>query len=181
MRLLILLASAIAAGLLITMWASGQPADSTKWRAAEVYPATRDYRGDDFKLPNLSGDTISLYEHRGKMVFMNIWASWCPPCRDEVPSLIRLQEEFGELGVQVIGVAIDEEQHYERVTDFASEYGVNYPVLLDDGRVQERYGPLSVIPTTYILDENGYIRFYVPGYMEYKQMETIVRELLKAG
>ncbi|MDG5766683.1 TlpA disulfide reductase family protein [Balneolales bacterium ANBcel1] len=155
------------------------PQDSPGWRPAEVFPATRDYKGPDFGLPDFEGNTVTLEEFRGNIVVLNIWATWCPPCRDEVPALIRLQEQFGDSGVQVIGVSIDENGARQSVSGFAREFGINYPVPLDDGTVQELYGPLSVIPTTYILDEEGYIRFYAPGYLEYDQLEDAVLQLIE--
>jgi len=158
---------------------TGSRSDTISWRPAEVYPATREYKGPDFELPGIESETVTLHEFRGNVVVLNIWATWCPPCRDEVPALIRLQDTFGDAGLQVIGVSVDENGAEAAVRAFSQEFGVNYPVPLDDGTVQELYGPLSVIPTTYIFDADGYIRFYVPGYMEYDQMEEAVKELME--
>lgn len=153
-------------------------ADQPTWRPAELFPATRVYQGPDFELEDLDGTLLRLSDYEGKIIVLNLWATWCPPCRDEVPALIRLQEEFGDRGVQVIGVSLDENGARQKVADFAQSFGVNYPTPVDDGRVQEKYGPLSVIPTTYILDGGRNIRFYAPGYLEYTQMEQAVEELL---
>jgi len=152
--------------------------DQPTWRPAELFPATRVYQGPDFELEDLDGTPLRLSDFEGKIIVLNLWATWCPPCRDEVPALIRLQEEFGDRGVQVIGVSLDENGTRQKVADFAQSFGVNYPTPVDDGRVQEKYGPLSVIPTTYILDGGRNIRFYAPGYLEYAQMEEAVEELL---
>ncbi|TVQ73306.1 MAG: TlpA family protein disulfide reductase [Balneolaceae bacterium] len=153
---------------------TGQPT----WRPAELFPATRVYQGPDFELEDLDGSRLRLSDYEGRIIVLNLWATWCPPCRDEVPALIRLQEEYGDRGVQVIGVSLDENGARQKVADFAQSFGVNYPTPVDDGRVQEKYGPLSVIPTTYILDGGRNIRFYAPGYLEYAQMEAAVEELL---
>jgi len=152
--------------------------DRPTWRPAELFPATRVYQGPDFELEDLSGATIRLSDYEGSIIVLNLWATWCPPCRDEVPALIRLQEEFGDRGVQVVGVSLDENGARQKVTDFTQSFGVNYPTPVDDGRIQEKYGPLSVIPTTYILDGGRNIRFYAPGYLEYAQMQEAVEELL---
>ena len=148
------------------------------WRPAELFPATRVYQGPDFRLEDMDGNRLLLSDYEGYIIVLNLWATWCPPCRDEVPALIRLQEEYGDRGVQVIGVSLDENGARQKVADFAQSFGVNYPTPVDDGRVQEKYGPLSVIPTTYILDGGRNIRFYAPGYLEYAQMEEAVEELL---
>lgn len=152
--------------------------DSVNTRPAEVFPATKDYQGPDFELIDENGETVRLSDYRGKVVLLNIWATWCPPCREEVPALVRLQEEYGADGLQIIGVSIDENGAGEAVSEFAGSFDINYPVPVDDGVVQEKYGPLSVIPTSYFLDREGYIRFYAPGYLEYEQMEETVRKLL---
>jgi thiol-disulfide isomerase/thioredoxin len=152
--------------------------DAQTWRPAELFPATRTYQGPDFELEDITGSTVRLSDFEGSIIVLNLWATWCPPCRDEVPALIRLQEEFGDRGVQVIGVSLDENGARRSVADFANAFGVNYPTPVDDGRVQQKYGPLSVIPTTYFLDGGRNIRFYAPGYLEYGQMEEAVRELL---
>ncbi len=152
--------------------------DAATWRPADLFPATREYRGPDFELTGQEGQPIRLSDYDGRIVVLNLWATWCPPCRDEVPALIRLQEEYGEAGVQVIGVSLDENGARQAVADFAESFGINYPVPVDDGTVQQEYGPLSVIPTTYFLDRNRHIRFYAPGYLDYEQMEETVRDLL---
>ncbi len=152
--------------------------DEATWRQAEVFPATREYQGPDFELDDQSGETIRLSDNEGRIVVLNLWATWCPPCRDEVPALIRLQNEYGGEGVQVIGVSLDENGARQAVGAFAESFGVNYPMPVDDGSVQEKYGPLSVIPTTYILDRRRNIRFYAPGYMVFEQMEEAVLNLL---
>lgn len=136
--------------------------DQPTWCPAELFPATRVYEGPDFELEDLSGAIIRLSDYPGNIIVLNLWATWCPPCRDEVPALIRLQEEYADHGVQVIGVSLDENGARRKVTDFTQSFGVNYPTPVDDGRVREKYGPLSVIPTTYILDAQRNIRFYAP-------------------
>lgn len=152
--------------------------DSLSFRAAELYPATKKYLGPDFELTDVSGVTVQLSDYRGKVVILNIWATWCPPCREEIPSLIQLQKKFNSKGLQIIGVSVDEDNSEKVVADFIRNFGINYPVTIDDGTVQEEYGPLSVIPTTYILDRSGYIRYYAPGYLEYEQLEEAVTDLV---
>ncbi len=153
--------------------------DTVSWRPAELFPATREYQGPDFELQDIHGETLKLSDFEGDIILLNIWATWCPPCRDEVPALVALQDKFQDDGVQVIGVAIDENGAESAVAGFAESFDINYPVPLDDGTVQEAYGPLSVIPTSYILDRNRNIRFYAAGYLEYEQMVEAVRELLE--
>ena len=153
--------------------------DTLTWRPAEVFPATREQKAPDFELKDPHDNIVRLSDYDGNIVLLNIWATWCPPCRDEVPALIRLQETYADDGVQVVGVAIDENGAAGAVSDFAASFEINYPVPLDDGSVREAYGPLSAIPTTYIFDRKRNIRFYAAGYLEYEQMNNAVKQLLE--
>lgn len=107
---------------------------------------------NDFTLPALSGDTITLSKFKGKVVILDFWATWCPPCRAKIPALVELQEEYRERGLQILGVSIDRDK--ETLKDFYKEHGINYPVLMDDGEVAKRFG-VTAIPTTYIIDREG--------------------------
>ncbi|MDI6401936.1 TlpA disulfide reductase family protein [Balneolaceae bacterium ANBcel3] len=152
--------------------------DSREWREAEVFPATREYQAPDFKAQSLDGEVIRLHDFHGQIVVLNFWATWCPPCRKEVPSLIRLQNSFPE-DLQVIGISLDEPSALQQVVHFQKEFDVTYPIVLDDGDVNELYGPLSVIPTTYIIDKKGNIAWYIPGYLSYARFEETIQMMLK--
>ena len=172
--------------LLITLTSptvsTGQASYGPSFRPAELFEATREYQGPDFELYDTRADTqeaVRLSDYDGKVIVLNFWATWCPPCREEVPSLIKLQERFGEQGMQVVGVALDEEDAERQVRTFSRTMQINYPVPLDDGSVVEQYGPLSVIPTTFIMDRKRNIRYYAPGYLLYEQLEEAVQTLLK--
>jgi len=107
-----------------------------------------------FTLTNLEGKSISLADFRGKVVVLDFWATWCPPCKREIPDFIDLQKEYGSRGVQIVGIALDEP---EKVRAFAQQNGMNYPVLLGSDEVTMRYGGIEGIPTTFIIDKSGRI------------------------
>ena len=109
----------------------------------------------DFKLADGQG-SITLHQFRGKVVVLNFWASWCPPCIDETPSLVSMQKLLKNKGIMVIGVSADEDQQaYQR---FIQEYGINFETVRDPSvRVQHLYGTIK-IPETYIIDRNGVLR-----------------------
>ena len=128
----------------------------------------------DFALERLSGETFHLSDHRGKVVAINVWATWCPPCREEIPDLIEVQKQMrGE--VLFVGVSIDKGGP-EKVRAFAEEFGINYPVVIDDGTVVRKYGPMPGIPTTIFVGPRGKVRTRAIGLLT----EENVRPVLKA-
>jgi thiol-disulfide isomerase/thioredoxin len=132
-----------------------------------------------FVLPDLNGETRSLDEWRGNVVVLNFWATWCPPCRKEMPAFIDLQEQYGAQGLQFVGIALDE---VERTAEFADALGVNYPILIGDTRTIElgaaygnRYGAL---PFTVIIARDGSIHDTIAGEIQKNEIDQIVKSLL---
>ncbi len=128
-----------------------------------------------FTLTNLDGKSISLADFRGKVVVLDFWATWCPPCRKEIPDFIDLQNEYGSRGVQIVGIALDEP---ERVRAFARQNGMNYPVLLGSDVVTMRYGGIEGIPTTFIIDKSGKIANKFEGFRPREVFESEIKKLL---
>lgn len=107
----------------------------------------------DFAYPSLAGDTVSLWGQRGRVVLVNIWATWCPPCREEMPSIQRLYEAFGDSGFTVLAVSIDADT--TPVRPFVEELGLTFPILLDPrGSIQTLYGTVGV-PESFVVDRSG--------------------------
>ncbi len=139
----------------------------------------KELKSINFKLKNLNGKTVSLESFRGKVVFLNFWATWCPPCRAEIPSMIELYNKLKTKGLEIVGVDLQEDR--ETVEKFVKQYGMNYTVLLDTtGQVGQIYGARS-IPTTYIVDRNGNILARTIGTREWNSTEIIklFEEILK--
>ncbi|MFP4607198.1 MAG: TlpA family protein disulfide reductase [Thiohalospira sp.] len=111
-----------------------------------------------FSLPDLDDEERAIRDWDGEVVLLNFWASWCPPCRREIPAFIEVQEEFGDQGLQIIGVAIDDRQ---AVVDFLDPMDVNYPILLagEEGiSLAEDYGNrMGTLPYTVLIDRDGEI------------------------
>jgi peroxiredoxin len=113
-------------------------------------------RAPDFKLSALGGHTVQLSDYRGKVVLLNIWASWCPPCREEMPSMEALYEKLKDRPFDMLAVSIDQRGE-ETVGPFAAQFGLTFPVLLDpEGKTYHLYG-LTGVPETFIVDKNGVI------------------------
>lgn len=132
----------------------------------------------EFALPDLSGDIRRSEEWRGEVLVLNFWATWCKPCREEMPMLASLQSELGDAGLQVVGVAVDE---LEPVRRFAAEYGIDYPLLVDlvgAVRLQDAVNGGAALPMTVVADREGLIRARVPGKLDRRRLEAIVQPLL---
>ena len=125
----------------------------------------------DFSLPLVSGngDTLSLSDLRGQVVFVNFWATWCAPCRDEMPSMESLYRQFRDRGLEIIAVNIQENE--QDVADFMRDYGLTFPALLDlNGRVSSNYG-VQAIPTSYLIDREGNIVVRKVGSIDWDTQE----------
>ncbi len=134
----------------------------------------------DFTLKSRSGENIKLSEQRGDVVMINFWASWCAPCRQEMPLLEELHDRYADLGFTLLGVNVEEDS--SAALDLLKEIPVTFPVLFDSRNdVSKRYNVVAM-PTTVILDRDGNVRYvhkgYLPGYEdEYrKQIKELIRE-----
>lgn len=117
---------------------------------------TSDKKAADFKLKTLEGKEVKLSDYRGKIVIIDFWATWCPPCRKGIPDLISLQEEFKK-DLVVIGISLDQQNTLKDLKPFIENYKINYPVVLGDEKVVKDYGGISAIPTSFIIDQKGNI------------------------
>ena len=130
-------------------------------RMARINHANSPVRGQlmgntapDFELPGIDGKSLKLSDLRGKAVLLNFWATYCGPCKIEMPWFVELQKEYGPQGFQVVGVAMDDAST-EDIAKFAKEMGVNYPILVGKESVGESYGGVNVLPTTFFVDRSG--------------------------
>ncbi len=144
---------------------------------APLYPASRQAQAPDFVVETLDGDLFSLSEQHGKVVVVNFWATWCAPCRQEMPDFVALQKALGPRGVQFVGVSLDKDAD-AHVRAFTERIGVNYPVGIDDGTVENLYGPLSIMPTTFVIDRAGNVRYYAPGMLTDEALRPALLDLL---
>ena len=130
-------------------------------------------------LPDLSGREQALGQWKGKVVFVNFWATWCAPCREEMPEFIRAQREFGARGLQFVGIAVDEA---DKVRQFAAEIGLNYPALLGGYGAIELSKTLGnrvgALPFTVVVDRAGRIVHTHLGPMKKEQLEAFIAQLL---
>mgnify|MGYP006288472767 FL=1 len=148
--------------------------------AMGMMPFEEKIPSEDFTLDLLAGGETALSDHLGKVVFLNFWATWCPPCREEMPSMQTLYDELAEEGLEMLAVNVLEDA--ETARGFIEEQGFTYPVLLDtNGRVMIRYG-VRAYPTTYIIDREGNVLGVRPGFHDWgtEAMVASVRQLLES-
>lgn len=110
-----------------------------------------------WKLQDIAGKPVSFADFKGKIVVVDFWATWCPPCREEIPGYIELQKKYGGEGVVIIGVSLDQGGP-DVVRPFAAKNGINYPLVMGDDAVVAAFGGVEGIPTTFLIDRNGQIR-----------------------
>jgi peroxiredoxin len=135
----------------------------------------------DFQLTDLDGHNVRLADLRGKAVLLNFWATWCPPCKIEMPWFVDLQKQYGPQGLQIVGVAMDEGDAHDAVAKFAKEMGLNYTVLLGNDKVADQYGGVDALPTTFYIGRDGKILTRVFGLVSHSEIEDNVRAALKQG
>jgi cytochrome c-type biogenesis protein len=148
--------------------------------ALGMMPFEQKIPSEDFTLELLGGGESALSEHRGKVVFLNFWATWCPPCREEMPSMQTLYDELADEGLEILAVNVLED--VDTAQAFIDEQGFTYPVLMDtNGRVMLRYG-VRAYPTTYIIDRDGNVIGVRPGFHDWGSdgMIASMRMLLEA-
>ncbi len=133
----------------------------------------------DFELKSLDGKQVRLSDFRGKAVLLNFWATWCAPCKIEMPWFVDLQKQYASQGLQVIGVAMDDSGE-EAIAKFAKEMAVNYPVLIGKESVGDAYGGVEFLPTTFFIDRQGKVVDRVFGLVGHSDMEDNVKKALGA-
>ena len=130
-----------------------------------------------FTLQDLDGKNVSLAGLRGKVVVLDFWATWCPPCVKEIPHFVELHEQYKDKGVEIVGISLDD-AGISVVKAFVQKYQIKYPILMTDGRVDKAFGGISGIPTTFVIDSAGNISKKYVGYNSKAVFETDIKALL---
>jgi cytochrome c biogenesis protein CcmG/thiol:disulfide interchange protein DsbE len=133
----------------------------------------------EFSLPDLTGQKLDLSSYRGEVVLLDFWATWCDPCRDEIPHFIELQNEYGEQGLQIIGVSMDDGP--EPVRDFCQHFKINYPIVMGDAKVGELYGGVLGLPIAFLIGRDGRISAKHIGATDVSVFEKEIVSLLRSG
>jgi len=131
----------------------------------------------NWQLRDINGKPINLADFKGKVVILDFWATWCPPCRQEIPGFVTLQRKYQDKGLVIIGVSLDQ-QGPGVVKPFVRELGMNYPVVMGDEKIVSDYGGIEAIPTTFIIDRQGEVVTAHQGFTDNATFEAEIRPLL---
>jgi cytochrome c biogenesis protein CcmG/thiol:disulfide interchange protein DsbE len=166
---------------IMAMLASGKYLDRAhKHGPMKLVGNVQGVHAPDFTLTALDGSRVKLSEFQGKAILLNFWATWCSPCRVEMPWFADLQKQYGKDGLVVLGVAMDDSEP-ANIAKFANELGVNYPVLLGTNQVSDDYGDVQYLPTTFYIGRDGTIVDKMTGLLDRKDIEQAVKKSLNTS
>lgn len=135
-------------------------------------------KAPEFALKDINGKIIKLVNYKGKAVIVDFFATWCPPCRSEIPHFVDLQKKYSKKGFVMIGIGFDDNDK-EKIKDFIKAYSINYPILVANEKVKKDYGGIRSIPTTFVINKKGQIYKEYIGYREKKVFENDILTVLK--
>jgi len=154
---------------------SGGSADDSP--AAQGLSDLRGKPAPAFTLKTPDGKTVSLADYKGKAVLLNFWATWCGPCKLEMPWLIDLQKKYAAQGFTVLGVSEDDGPAKD-VSSFATKMGVDYPIVLSDDKLNKAYGGVDYLPTSYYIGRDGKVLVETGGIISQSEMEADIQKIL---
>lgn len=163
---------ALAVSLILSACSSGTPASRSS-----VKPESQRRKAPDFALRDADGKLVRLSDYRGKVVLLNFWATWCGPCKLEIPWFIEFERQHKHRGFAVLGVSMDEDG-WEVVKPYIRRFGVNYRILMGDDTVAQLYGGVDALPTTFLIDREGRIASVHVGLVSKSRYERDLAELL---
>ncbi len=142
-----------------------------------VVPVEVEFAAPNLNLQTLAGEPVSLSKYRGSVVLVNLWATWCPPCREEMPALLKFYEAYKSDGFVL--VAINQEESPDIVKAFVDDYGLTFPVWLDENYIAQQEFKTMNLPSSYVIDRNGQVRLMWIGGISQKNLEKYVSEIIK--
>jgi len=176
-----------ASALALSVAACSRQTETPKATASVATPAPKDAvvalpvigPAPAWSLKDVNGQTVSSEQFKGKVVVLDFWATWCGPCRQEIPGYADLQRKYGKDGLVIIGVSLDSDEHAsDTVKTFVQKFGVDYQVVMGDDAVQTAFGGMDAIPTTFLIDRAGQLRDHKVGAEPTKEYEKKVTALL---
>jgi peroxiredoxin len=148
----------------------------SKRRPAKAPPNASGNVAPEFTVTDLDGRKLSLSDYKGKVVLLDFWATWCTPCREEIPHFVEMQNKYGPQGFQVIGVSMDDDA--KPVREYYEKYKLNYPVALGDDKLAERFGGVLGLPVNFVIDREGRIQTKHLGATNVATFDDEVSKLL---
>ena len=170
---------ALAVGLLLGCFIYGCSSSPSRSHRAAARPVKDRPKAPDFSLKDADGKVVKLSDYKGKVVLLDFWATWCGPCKIEIPWFMQFEREHKDKGFSVIGVAMDDDG-WNAVKPFIQQVGVNYRVVLGDDSTAQMYGGVDALPTTFLIDRGGSIAAVHQGLASKQDFENGIEELLQA-
>ena len=134
-------------------------------------------KAPQFELRDVNGRAVRLSDYQGKVVLINFWATWCPPCRAEMPDLVRLQREHARQGLQIIGITYPPERK-DQVRRFARSLKVNYPIILGTRQIKAQFSSDETLPLTVVIDRDGKVSEIISGILLPEEFDQKIKPLL---
>lgn len=134
-------------------------------------------KAPNFSLKSINGEAVELAKLKGRVVVVNFWATWCGPCRAEIPGFLEIYKAYKSKGLEIVGIALDE-SGWDVVQPFVQKYKISYPVVLGDSKVVRDYGGIQAIPTTFVVDRKGNVIGGQQGLLQKAQLEKVIKGLL---
>ena len=167
-----------ASALVLSCLLQSCSTETASVKAASLKPDKERHQAPDFTLKDSEGKTVRLSDFKGKVVVLDFWATWCGPCKIEIPWFVDLQRKNKDRGFEVIGVSMDEEG-WEIVKPFLTDLGVNYRVVMGNDSTAAAYGGVDALPTTFLIDRSGKIAAVHVGLASRKDFIDGVEQLLQ--
>jgi peroxiredoxin len=147
-------------------------------RAASLKPDKDRHAAPDFSLKDANGKTVRLADYKGKVILLDFWATWCGPCKIEIPWFMDFERHYKDQGFSVLGVSMDDDG-WDAVKPFVNEVGINYRIMIGNDSTAENYGGIEALPTTFLIDRDGKIAAVHVGLASKSEIENGIEQLLQ--
>jgi peroxiredoxin len=144
-------------------------------------PKMQGKQAPGFTLETVDGKKVSLSDYKGRPIVVNFWATWCGPCKVEMPWFEEFRKQYASQGFEILGLTDDVEVGKDKIAKVADKIGVTYPILMTDGKVQTAYGGLDVLPMSFYIDKNGLVVAETAGLGPKDEVEAHIKKTIASG